>query len=148
CRGYGAYTPPSVDRDLQALGNPNERLRLAGVIHLGQSGALYAGEALMVSLHADPNPAVREAAARSLAKLGAPGCWAALALSAALDSDHNVRRVSRLAAEIIQPTEQVMLRAADWKVIPRLPDGTALGLPSAVPAASSPVAWPAQGAFV
>jgi hypothetical protein len=87
---------------LQQLTHPDERVRYHAAIQFGQTGADYAIDLLHATMAGDPSPSVREAAARSLAKLGDLGDIPALRRAAREDSDEDVQRIAAFAAEVIE----------------------------------------------
>jgi len=106
----------------QALEHQEERIRLDSVIHLGRFRAC--GDDLAILLKADPSPVVREAAATSLAQVGDPAALLALQWAAEHDSDRDVRRTARFAAEILQGRLELMLKPEDQRLMPEIMPGS------------------------
>jgi hypothetical protein len=113
---------------LLPLTHPDERVRYHTALQLGRTNALYAVGPLRASLAGDPSPAVREAAARSLAILGGLAEITALQRAARDDADDDVRRTAAFAAEMIE-SRCGMIPASighpphDSRQAPRLIDG-------------------------
>lgn len=91
-----------MDRYLGQLGNPDERVRFDSVTQLGRLRSPRAIDPLAASLSGDASPAVRDAAARALGLIAAPGSLPALQQAAQVDPDGNVRRSAQYSIEIIQ----------------------------------------------
>jgi HEAT repeat protein len=71
-------------------------------IALGRNKMDKALEPLQGLLANDPSPRVREAAARALGLLAAPGALKALEMAAQADNDKDVRHSAQFAAEVIR----------------------------------------------
>lgn len=97
--------PAALYRDLT---DPDERRRLACVVQLGQLKTSCAIDPLMEVLTGDPSPQVRQAAVRSLARLGAVY---ALQRAADTDLDQDVRRLAGFAAGLLQPDPRPVIPA-------------------------------------
>jgi hypothetical protein len=100
-----------IDNDLHQLLHLEDQVRLDGVKGLGRKKADEAIDALTCMVTDDPCPAVREAAARSLALIGTRSRQAQTALfalerAAREDNDSRVRHAAEFAAEIIQLAEE------------------------------------------
>jgi len=91
-----------VDQYVGRLADADEGVRLDAVTRLGRMRAAQAGEPLAATLAGDQSPAVREAAARSLAILSDPKALPALLRAAEGDTDRDVRRAARFAVDVIQ----------------------------------------------
>jgi hypothetical protein len=87
---------------LNTLTHPDERVRYHAVVQFARSAEYHPVEALRSTLAADPSAAVREAAARSLAKLGSFGEIPALRKAAREDVDEDVKRIAAFGAEMIE----------------------------------------------
>lgn len=94
----------SSDNDgyLRQLSNADERVRISAAMRLGRERVRSAVPALSGMLSRDPNPQVREAAARSLGLIAAPESLSALQNAAQGDDDREVRTSARFAAEVIR----------------------------------------------
>jgi len=110
---FGMSNAPvdETDRDLHQLLHLEEQVRLEGVKGLGRRKVDQAVDALTCMVTDDPCPAVREAAARSLALIGTRSHRAQTALfalerAAREDNDPRVRHAAEFAAEIIQLAEE------------------------------------------
>ena len=91
-----------VNRLLQMLADPDERVRADSVMQLGRLRAASAVDPLAATLAGDRSPAVREAAARALGLIGSPRALAALQRAAQADGDRDVRHSAQFAMEVIQ----------------------------------------------
>jgi hypothetical protein len=91
-----------VEHYLGRLADADEGVRLDAVTRLGRLRAAQACDPLAATLACDQSPAVREAAARSLAILGDPKALPALLRAAQGDSDRDVRRAAQFAVDVIQ----------------------------------------------
>lgn len=91
-----------VNRFLQQLRDPDERVRADAVLQLGRFKALSAVDPLAATLAGDRSPMVREAAARALGLLGSPKALPALQHAALADPDRDVRHTAQFAVEIVQ----------------------------------------------
>jgi HEAT repeats len=96
--------PPAagVDQALQLINSPRDRDRIDGALALGRARVEKGIEPLRKMLADDPNPRVREAAARALGLVATPECAKALEKAARADDDGEVRRTARLAAQVIR----------------------------------------------
>jgi hypothetical protein len=92
----------SVDRYVQLLRSPEENVRLDGATQLGRLQDQRALDPLAATLSGDASPAVREAAARSLALIGSPRAIPALRQAAQNDHDHDVRHSAQFALDVLQ----------------------------------------------
>jgi len=95
-----------VQQYLAQLNTPDQATRASAVLQLGRMKAQQAIDPLMGVLNNDRSPSVREAAARSLGLIGAPGSLATLQRAAQADDDHDVRHSAQFAAEIIRTNMQ------------------------------------------
>lgn len=92
----------NFDGYLRSLRDPDEHVRLDCVTQLGRMKSLRAVDPLAATLAGDSSAAVREAAAKALGLIGAPGALPALSRAATADADRDVRHTAKFAAEIIQ----------------------------------------------
>jgi HEAT repeats len=92
----------AIDRNLQQLGNPDERVRAEASVALGRLRANQAVEPLKTVLTSDRSPMAREAAARGLGLIAAPSSLSALQTAAQADDDRDVRSSARFAAEVLR----------------------------------------------
>jgi len=103
-----AQAPPAdgyqgdVDRHLQLLADPDERVRADSVMQLGRMRAQRAVDPLAATLAGDRSPAVRDAAARALGLIGSPQAIPALQRAAQADSDRDVRHSAQFAIDVVQ----------------------------------------------
>ena len=93
---------PEIDRSIQQLRDPDERVRSDGVLQLGRLKAISAVDSVAATLAGDRSPMVREAAARALGLMGSPKALPALLRAASADPDHDVRHSAQFAVDIIQ----------------------------------------------
>jgi hypothetical protein len=91
-----------IDRCLQQLRNPDERVRADSVLQLGRLKALCSVDPLAATLAGDRSPMVREAAARALGLIGSPKALPALQHAALADPDRDVRHSAQFAVDIVQ----------------------------------------------
>ena len=91
-----------IDRRIEHLANPNEKVRADVAIELGRMKADKAVDALTKTLANDSSAVVREAAARALGLIGSPRALTALQHAAQSDNDRDVRNSARFAADVIQ----------------------------------------------
>jgi HEAT repeat protein len=91
-----------VENFLQALADPNEKVRADTVIQLGRLRVQEAVDPVAATLAGDQSPAVREAAARALGLIGSSKALPALQRAAQLDNDRDVRHSAQFALEVIQ----------------------------------------------
>jgi HEAT repeats len=91
-----------VERDLQALADPNEQVRIESVLQLGRLSAQQAIDPIAATLAGDHSPSVREAAARALGLIGSPRGMPALQRAAQMDPDRDVRHSAEFALEVVQ----------------------------------------------
>ena len=91
-----------VERNLQMLADPDERVRAGVVMQLGRFKSERAVDPLAATLAGDRSPTVREAAARALALIGSPKALPALRGAALNDSDRDVRHSAEFAIEVVQ----------------------------------------------
>ena len=91
-----------VDRRIEHLSNPNERVRADVAVELGRMKADKAVDALVTRLSSDSSATVREAAARGLGLIASPRALSALQKAAQSDTDRDVRNSARFAADVIQ----------------------------------------------
>jgi hypothetical protein len=94
--------PGEVDRHLQLLADPDERVRAEAAIQLGRMQAQRATDRLVSTLATDASPNVRESAARALGLIGSPRALPALRRAAQADGDRDVRHSAQFAAEVVQ----------------------------------------------
>jgi hypothetical protein len=90
-----------VERCLQQLADPDERVRADNVIQLGRLKAEAAVDPLAATLAGDRSPTVRETAARALGLIGSPRALPALEHAAQADSDSQVRHSAQFATEVV-----------------------------------------------
>jgi hypothetical protein len=109
CYDYSAHLM------LQLLTHPDARVRSHAAIRFGQNGDDYAVDALRASVAHDPNPAVREAAARSLALLGDIAEMLTLKRVAEADTDEDVRRIAEFALDTI--ASRCGMTKASWDMM-------------------------------
>jgi hypothetical protein len=106
--GLGA--PPEaaneIDQAIQMLTSPREHDRIEAAVALGRNKVDKAVEPLEKLLTSDPNPRVREAAARGLGLIGSAGSLKALENAAQADEDRDVRVSARFAADAIRGTRR------------------------------------------
>jgi hypothetical protein len=93
---------PEIDRFLQQLRDPDERVRSDSVLQLGRLKAISVVDPVAATLAGDRSPMVREAAARALGLMGSPKALPALLHAASTDPDHDVRHSAQFAVDIIQ----------------------------------------------
>jgi hypothetical protein len=93
---------PEINRHLQLLADPDERVRNESVAQLGRLKAVQAIDPLAATLAGDQSPAVRDAAARALGLIGSTKGLPALQRAAQVDNDRDVRRSAQFAVEVIQ----------------------------------------------
>ena len=91
-----------IDRSLQQLSNPDQRVRANAMIELGRLKASQAIQPLQTALASDTSPVAREAAARALGLIGASSSLDALQMAAQADDNHDVRNSARFAADVIR----------------------------------------------
>jgi hypothetical protein len=91
-----------VDRLLQHLSNPDDKVRADVAIRLGRMKARRAAEPLERVLASDRSPEVRDAAARGLGLIGMPASLPALQHAAQSDEDRGVRGSAQFAVEVIR----------------------------------------------
>jgi hypothetical protein len=94
--------PAGVDRCVQMLRSPEEKVRLEGVTQLGRLQDQRALDPLAATLSGDGSATVREAAARALALIGSPRALPALQQAAQNDRDHDVRHSAQFAMDVLQ----------------------------------------------
>jgi hypothetical protein len=94
--------PGDIDRNVQRLADPDDRVRAEAAITLGRERARRAVDPLMATLAGDRSPAVRETAARALGLIGAPQALPALQRAAQADADRDVRHSAQFAVEVVQ----------------------------------------------
>jgi hypothetical protein len=92
---------PEIDRHLQLLADPSEKVRMDAVMELGKLKAEGAVDPLAATLAGDHSPAVRDAAARALGLIGSPKGLTALKYAAQADNDKEVRHSAQFAVEVI-----------------------------------------------
>jgi hypothetical protein len=97
-----AVSATDVNRHLQLLADPDERVRADSVMQLGRAKVTQAVDPLAATLAGDRSPAVREAAARALGLIGSPKALTALQNAALADSDRDVRHSAQFAMDVIQ----------------------------------------------
>jgi hypothetical protein len=95
-----------VDREMEQLGSPDERVRSEAAMQLGRMKAKKAVGALTGLLTSDRSPTVRESAARGLGLIDSPSALAALQRAAQADDDRDVRHSAQFAAEVIRSNMQ------------------------------------------
>jgi hypothetical protein len=95
-----------VDRHLQLLADPNDRVRADSALQLGRLKAQSAIDPLAATLAGDRNPEVREAAARSLGLIGSMKALPALQHAAQADTDRDVRHSAQFAVDVVQSYRQ------------------------------------------
>ena len=93
--------PVEVDRNLQLLGDADERVRAESGLQLGRLKAERAIDPLAATLAGDRSPVVREAAARALGLIGSSKALPALQRAAQTDSDRDVRHSAQFAVDIV-----------------------------------------------
>ncbi len=93
---------PEIDRSIQQLRDPDERVRSDSVLQLGRLKAISAVDSVAATLAGDRSPMVREAAARALGLMGSPKALPALLHAASADEDRDVRHSAQFAVDIIQ----------------------------------------------
>lgn len=91
-----------INRCLQQLRDPDERVRADSVLQLGRFKALSTVDPLAATLAGDRSPMVREAAARALGLIGSPKALPALQHAAVADPDRDVRHSAQFAVDIVQ----------------------------------------------
>jgi hypothetical protein len=91
-----------IDRNVQRLADPDERVRAEAAIALGRARVRRAVDPLAATLAGDRSPAVRETAARALGLIGAPQALPALQRAAQADADRDVRHSAQFAVEVVQ----------------------------------------------
>jgi HEAT repeats len=94
----------SVEQQLQQLNGPEDRVRAEAAIQLGRLKVTRAVQPLTQLLNGDRSATVREAAARALGLIEAPGSLPALQRAAQADDDRDVRHSAQFAAESIRST--------------------------------------------
>ncbi|HEV3256221.1 MAG TPA: HEAT repeat domain-containing protein [Gemmataceae bacterium] len=104
-----AQAPPAADgseadveRHLQLLADPDERVRADSVMQLGRMRAQRAVDPLAATLAGDRSPTVRDAAARALGLIGSPQAIPALQRAAQADNDRDVRHSAQFAIDVVQ----------------------------------------------
>jgi hypothetical protein len=98
----GVTRGDEVDQNLSQLSSSDPQARAAAAVQLGRLRARRAIDPLIRVLGQDPVPTVREAAARGLGLIGAPGGLAALQRAAQADDNPEVRHSAQFAAEGIR----------------------------------------------
>jgi hypothetical protein len=91
-----------IDRLLQHLSNPDDKVRADVAIRLGRLKARRASEPLERLLASDRSPEVRDAAARALGLIGMPASLPALQHAAQSDDDRGVRSSAQFAVDVIR----------------------------------------------
>jgi hypothetical protein len=91
-----------IDRLMQHLSNPDDKVRAEVAIQLGRLKARRASEPLERVLASDRSPEVRDAAARALGLIGLPASLPALEQAAQADADGTVRSSARFAVDVIR----------------------------------------------
>ncbi len=97
-----AVRPDSVEQQLQLLNNQEDRARADAAVQLGRLKATRAVQPLTQMLSGDRSATVREAAARALGLIEAPGALPAFHSAAQADNDREVRHSAQFAAEGIR----------------------------------------------
>jgi hypothetical protein len=97
-----ASMPADADTYLQQMRVGSENARAEAMVELGRQKEWRAVGPMVQALNEDPSPAVREAAARGLGLIGAPGALTALQRAASADNDRDVRRSASFSAEVIR----------------------------------------------
>ncbi len=95
-----------ADKYLLQLNDPDQQTRTDAILQLGRLKSRKAIDPLTRILGSDRSPPVREAAARSLGMIGAPGGLGALQRAASADDNHDVRQSAQFAAEVIRASLQ------------------------------------------
>ncbi|HEV3203036.1 MAG TPA: HEAT repeat domain-containing protein [Gemmataceae bacterium] len=95
-------TQAEINRHLQLLADPDERVRSDSATRLGRLKAGPAIDPLAATLAGDRSPEVRDAAARALGLIGSIKGLPALQRAAQADTDRDVRRSAQFAVEVIQ----------------------------------------------
>jgi hypothetical protein len=93
-------------RQLQILRGGDDHARAEAAVNLGKNNVRQAIEPLEKTLKDDPNPKVREAAARALGLIAPRESLRALQTAAQADSDPEVRHSAQFAAEVILTSGQ------------------------------------------
>ena len=101
-----APTPGEVEHYLQQLNDPDAPTRAQAALQLGRLRNRRAIDSLNRLLATDRSPSVREAAARALGLIGAPGGLGGLQRAASSDEDRDVRQSAQFAAESIRASLQ------------------------------------------
>jgi hypothetical protein len=91
-----------VQKLLQQLADPDEKVRADTAVQLGRLKATQAVDPLAAVLAGDRSPVAREAAARALALIGSARGLAALQRAALADADRDVRHSAQFAIDVIQ----------------------------------------------
>jgi hypothetical protein len=99
---YQEVPQMDINRCLQQLRDPDERVRADSVLQLGRLKALSCVDPLAATLAGDRSPMVREAAARALGLIGSPKALPALQHAASADPDRDVRHSAQFAVDIVQ----------------------------------------------
>jgi hypothetical protein len=95
-----------ADKYLLQLNDPDQQTRTDAILQLGRLKSRKAIDPLTRVLSSDRSPSVREAAARSLGMIGAPGGLGALQRAASADDNQDVRQSAQFAAEVIRASLQ------------------------------------------
>jgi hypothetical protein len=98
--------PGDADKYLLQLNDPDQQTRIDAIVQLGRLKSKKAIDPLTRILASDRSPPVREAAARALGMIGAPGGLGALQRAASADDNQEVRQSAQFAAEIIRASLQ------------------------------------------
>ena len=98
----GSSQPGDEEKYLLQLNDPEAQTRADAVLQLGRLRSRRAIDPLIRVLGNDRSPVVRDAAARSLGMIGAPGGLAALQRAAQADDNQEVRHSAQFAAEGIR----------------------------------------------
>jgi HEAT repeat protein len=91
-----------INRQLQLLADPDERVRADSAMELGRLRAVRAVDPLAATLAGDRSAMVRESAARALALIGSSKALPALQQAALSDSDRDVRHSAQFAIEVVR----------------------------------------------
>jgi hypothetical protein len=91
-----------IERLMQHLSNPDDKVRADVAIQLGRLKARRASEPLERVLASDRSPEVRDAAARALGLISLPASLPALEHAAQADADGTVRSSARFAVDVIR----------------------------------------------
>jgi hypothetical protein len=91
-----------IDRLIQHLSNPDDKVRADVAIRLGRMKARRAEDSLERVLASDRSADVRDAAARALGLIGMPASLPALQRAAQADEDRGVRNSAQFAVDVIR----------------------------------------------